>query len=155
MSDLNVRMIDLPAMRVAATLGFGAEPEAQAWQFLWDWVKEQGLEATASERRFFGFNNPDPHPGSSNYGYEQWMTIDGDATGTKNVTIKEIPAGRYAVLHCPGIPNPVIWRSLVRWCEERGYVIAMRNCLEELLTPTAPFEQWEFDLYLPLAGSEW
>ena len=153
MNDLNVRMIDLPVLHVAATLGFGAEPEAQAWQLLWEWVKEQELEATVTERRFFGFNNPDPHPGSPNYGYEQWMTVEAAATGTKNVTITEIPAGRYAVLRCPGIPNPVIWRRLVQWCEEHGDVIARRNCLEELLTPTALIEQWEFDLYLPLAGS--
>ena len=26
--------------------------------------------------RLFGYNNPDPTPGSSNYGYDVWITVD-------------------------------------------------------------------------------
>jgi DNA gyrase inhibitor GyrI len=150
MNDLNVRIVRLEALRVAAAHGFGANPEDQAWQKLLTWAKSKGLDDLKAHR-FLGFNNPNPSAGSPNYGYEQWMTVKPDVTAEGEVTIKDFPGGLYAVLRCPGIPNPDIWRKLVLWRESSAYKGAQHQWLEECLNPGAAFEQWEFDLYLPIA----
>ena len=75
MDKLEVRIIQLEPMRVASTHGFGASPETLTWDKLTVWAKERGLWPGETPRRFFGFNNPDPSPGSPNYGYETWMTV--------------------------------------------------------------------------------
>ncbi|NNK92581.1 MAG: MerR family transcriptional regulator, partial [Acidimicrobiia bacterium] len=72
MTEGDVRIVELEAMRVAAALGFGPEPESEAWGKLMTWARATNhLDGT---QRYFGFNNPNPMPGSPNYGYEQWMT---------------------------------------------------------------------------------
>ena len=156
MSDLEVRIVKLEPTYVAAALGFGDQPELQAWNLLWNWVKAQGLTEKTKEHRFFGFNNPSPSPGSPNYGYEQWITVAPNVSAAGEVKIKEFAGGLYAVTHMQGIPNPEIWQQLVRWCEESKYKLAHHQWLEECLTPTLamairPEDPWEFDLYLPIA----
>ncbi len=157
MSDLEVRVITLEPLHVAASLGFGAQPEHDSWGQLWAWIKDQGLIGTIKEHRFFGFNNPSPAPGSPNYGYEQWITVGPDAREMGKVTIKDFAGGLYAVMHIRGVPNPDIWRALVQWREENSYRAATHQWLEELLTPgllnepDVPEDRLEFDLYLPIA----
>ena len=70
MEPIEVHIVQLAPMRVASAHGFGASPETLAWDKLTTWAKERGLWQDAAPRRFFGFNNPDPSPGSPNYGYE-------------------------------------------------------------------------------------
>jgi hypothetical protein len=101
MSDLDVRIVEMEPIRVASALGFGETPELLAWNKILAYAKAKGLDTAAA--RFFGFNNPDPSPGSPNYGYEQWMTVGPGVEGEGEVTIKEIPARRYAVAHCEGL----------------------------------------------------
>ncbi len=156
MSELEVRIVRLEPMVVAAALGFGEQPELEAWNLIWSWVKALGLSEKIKEHRFFGFNNPSPSPGSPNYGYEQWMTVAPNVSASGEVKIKAFAGGLYAVAHMQGIPNPDIWQQLVRWREESKYKPAHHQWLEECLTPTPPeatrpYEQWEFDLYLPIA----
>jgi hypothetical protein len=75
MDKLDVRIVHLETMRVASAVGFGANPEEQAWNKILAFAKAKGLPEKPEETRFFGFNNPDPSPGNPNYGYEQWMTV--------------------------------------------------------------------------------
>lgn len=147
----DVRIVRLESMRVAASLGFGPEPEGLAWEGLTHWAEAAGLALT--EHRLFGFNNPSPTPGSPNYGYEQWLVLKGETVALGRLEVKDIPAGLYAVMRCKGTPNPKIWQSLVRWREASPYRAAHHQWLEELLTPDL-LGQWdkvEFDLYLPIA----
>ena len=147
----SVRIVRLEPMRVAASLGFGPEPEGLAWESLTRWAGDAGL--ALSEHRLFGFNNPSPAPGSPNYGYEQWLVLKGEAVAVGRLEIKDFPGGLYAVMRCKGTPNPAIWQSLVRWREASPYRAAHHQWLEELLTPDL-LGQWdrvEFDLYLPIA----
>ncbi|NIW49114.1 MAG: MerR family transcriptional regulator, partial [Gammaproteobacteria bacterium] len=69
MSELPVRIVKLEPMTIASTYGFGEQPEIEAWEKLLSWAREIGL--SLKDHRFFGFNNPNPSPGSPNYGYEQ------------------------------------------------------------------------------------
>jgi DNA gyrase inhibitor GyrI len=148
---VDVRVVRLEPLHVASALGFGPSPEAQAWETLMAWARAQGLAGDLKAHRFFGFNNPNPAPGSPNYGYEQWMTVGPEATAGEGVTIQDFAGGLYAVMLCPEIPSPERWGQLVQWREASAYPGAAHQWLEELLTPDIPFEAgWKFDLYLPI-----
>jgi len=153
MSDFQVQIVEMEPMRVAAALGFGTGPEVQAWEKILAFAESKGLDRETA--RFFGFNNPNPSPGSPNYGYEQWMTVGPDVEGEGEVTIKEIPARRYAVARCDGLDTiGRVWGQLVTWFEDSPYKKPphWHQCLEELLVPPeVPFEEYVFDLYLPIA----
>ena len=153
MSEFEVRIVQMEPMRVASALGFGESPEPLAWEKILAFAESKGLDLATA--RFFGFNNPNPSPGSPNYGYEQWITVGPDVEGEGDVTIKEIPARRYAVARCQGLDTiGEDWRKLALWFEESPHQKPSHwhECLEELLTPPdAPYEEYVFDLYLPLA----
>ena len=118
MEDLNVRILQLPPMRVASAYGFGANPEEFAWGTLLEWARASGLLHAEPASNFFGFNNPNPSAGSLNYGYEQWMTVGPDVADGTGVTIKEFPGGLYAVARCEGLLTITdTWHRLATWCE--------------------------------------
>lgn len=158
MSDIKVEMRELEPMVVVSALGFGTEPELEAWDLIFEFAKKNGIDVMSGEHRFFGFNNPNPSPGSPNYGYEQWMTIDPGMEVEAPLTRKEIPAGRFAVTHFKGLQHITdTWRSFVGWFEESGLQPGpgCEQCYEELLTlGPVPMEEWEFDLYLPVAQGQ-
>ena len=152
MSDLEVRIVHMEPMRVASAHGFGTSPEPEAWSKILAFAESKGLDRGAA--RFFGFNNPSPSPGSPNYGYEQWMTVGPEVGPEGEVIIKEIPARTYAVTRCEGLSHiGEDWQQLVLWFEDSPYKMPphWHECLEELLTPPdAPYEEYVFDLYLPI-----
>ena len=154
MSELDARIVHLEPMWVASAYGFGSSPEIDAWTQLLAWADRRGLGDRLAAHHFFGFNNPDPSPGSPNYGYEQWMTVSLDTEPGNEVEIKEFAGGLYAVAQFKDLNNiGRVWRELVEWCEDSPYQLAHHQCLEELLTPfrgTAP-EDYVFNLYLAIA----
>jgi DNA gyrase inhibitor GyrI len=163
MEALEVRLVHLPAMRFACASGFGKEPEAAAWKRLLGWAQACGM--SPKNRRFFGFNNPDPAPGSPNYGYDQWMTLQDDETILPDAPVTSInfTGGYYAVVRCRLSEIGEAWQALVRWLESSPHRMVAEQCLEEALTPEvftgegealfAPEKSPEdalFDLYLPI-----
>ncbi len=146
-----VQIVELEPTRVVAALGYGETPEYQAWELINEYIAEREIK-WPGQHRFFGFNNPDPTPGSPNYGYEQWITVDDDVNVDPPLETKRFSGGQYAALHLRGLKGiGEAWKQLVAWVEEEGYNIATteHNCLEELRTPLdAPQDEWEFDLYL-------
>jgi effector-binding domain-containing protein len=154
MNELDVRIVQMEPMRVASAHGFGTTPELEAWNKILTFAKDKGIDT--GEARFFGFNNPNPSPGSPNYGYEQWMTVGPDVEADGEITIKEIPARQYAVRRCEGLDTITKdWQELVLWFEDSPYKKPAHwcECLEELLTPPSSlFEEYVFDLYLPIAA---
>jgi DNA gyrase inhibitor GyrI len=160
MNEVEFNIVDLPAMTVACALGFGKEPELQALGIITEWASMTGL-SHLNNRRYFGFNNPDPTPGTPNYGYEQWVTVEPNTIGTGNVQIKTFPGGRFVVMDCVGLPSPEKWAVLVQWVEDGPYQMTAGQCLEECLTPQYLFEpatmpdnmdDLHFLLYIPVAG---
>ena len=79
MSEFEVHIVRLPPLRVASVLGFGQEPELQGREKLDAWAKPRGFLDRPEQQRIFGFNHPDPSPGSPNYGYEYWMVVGAEA----------------------------------------------------------------------------
>lgn len=156
MNPLQVAIVRLDAMQVAAFHGFGAEPEHQAAARLVAWARPRGLLDAGLQHRVFGFNNPSPTAGSPNYGYEFWLeltpaeaeTLAGDVVGSQG-ELKSFAGGLYAVTRCRGaaaIPNA--WRDLVTWCEDSPYAFATAQCLEQHTGALdGPVEEMEFALH--------
>jgi AraC family transcriptional regulator len=151
MNDLQVRIVDLEPMRCAGASGFGPEPEGPAWEALLKWAEPIGL--LSRPHRFFGYNNPDPSPGSPNYGYDQWITIEASVQVEEPIKVKDFSGGRYAVTRCQGVQNiHATWQQLVVWREASRYRMGQHQWLEELITPPdGPWDKAQFDLHLPIA----
>jgi DNA gyrase inhibitor GyrI len=151
MSELEVRIVTLEPMTVASAHGFGEQPEEQAWTKILNWISSQGFE-DLSQHRFFGFNNPNPSPGSPNYGYEQWILVGPEVEGNDDIEIKEFPGGFYAVTRSEGLLNITEnWQKLAIWREDSKYKEAHHQWLEECFTPLAEsLEDFVFDLYAPI-----
>jgi hypothetical protein len=115
MNEFKVRLVKLEPLRVASVHGFGQSPEDEAWQKLMAWAKPKGYLDDKEHHRIFGFNNPNPSPGSPNYGYEFWMVVGPEVQPEGEVEIKEFPGGLYAVARCDVQGDP--WRL-----EETGAV---------------------------------
>ena len=150
MNELQVRIVDLEPLRCAGAAGFGPEPEGIAWETLLKWAEPIGL--LQQPHRFFGYNHPDPSPGSPNYGYEQWITVEAAVQVAAPIKLKEFPGGRYAVARCEGVQNIyATWQQLTAWREASRYRAGQHQWLEELITPPdGSWEQAQFDLYLPI-----
>ncbi|MCD6286478.1 MAG: GyrI-like domain-containing protein [Anaerolineae bacterium] len=149
MKDLEVRIVDLAPMRVACAHGFGESPEGVAEEKMQVFISQKGLTDT----QHFGFNNPNPSPGSPNYGYDIWVTVGTDVEGTDEIEIKTFEGGLYAVTRFEGLQNiGAVWQGLVNWRDESLYKEAHHQWLEALLTsPDVATEEYVFDLYLPIA----
>jgi len=52
---------------MVSALGFGTSPEIEAWNKLLKWAGLKGLLEDLGNRRFFGFNIPDPSAGTQFY----------------------------------------------------------------------------------------
>ena len=159
MSEMYVRIVRLEPMRVISALGFGPSPEDQAWKMLMAWAKQHEQLDDIGTHRFFGFNNPNPSPGSPNYGYEQWMTVDDTQQPEGELRIIEFMGGLYAVARCKGVEQIYqTWQQLAAWPEDSHYKYGSHLCLEECLTPQmfvsgetpSVYEEAQFDLYLPI-----
>jgi DNA gyrase inhibitor GyrI len=155
--ELDVQIVRLAPMRVAAFLGFGSEPEMQAWARLEAWAKPKGFFDQPDQHRIFGFNNPDPAPGSPNYGYEFWIEIGRQVEAEGEMEIKTIPGNLYAVTRCdasaaPGEIIPAAWQKLVEWREASAYRQANHQWLEQHLEPLKMMDgQLVLNLFLPVS----
>ncbi len=137
MSNIDVQIVKLPLMRVACVNGFGESPEEMAFDKMKAWAMAHNL--LGKSYRLFGYNNPDPSPGSPNYGYDVWITVDESAQADKEARILEFPGGLYAVtrlqVNDPGCDIPSTWQKLVKWMENSKYRHGRHQWLEEHIGP--------------------
>jgi DNA gyrase inhibitor GyrI len=157
MSEQEIRIVHLEPFRAASAHAYGAQPEIEALEKLKSWARAKGYLDHPEKQRIFGFNNPNPSPGTPNYGYEVWMTVGAQEKAEGEIRMIDFPGGLYAVLLWDGLgdPNesiPAAWTELVKWREGSPYQSAGHQWLEEHLPPgegsQAPFT---LDLYLPIA----
>ena len=156
MSDLNIRIVKLPPMRVACVSGFGEGPEGLAFDKIRAWAQANHLPD--GPHRLFGYNNPDPSPGSPNYGYDVWLTVDDSVEADGVARIVDVPGGLYAVarieVKSPWDDIHAAWQGLVKWMESSKYHHGRHQWLEEHIGPLdekvneIPFT---LDLHLPIA----
>jgi hypothetical protein len=55
------------------------------------WAEAHNL--LGKPHRLFGYNNPDPSPGSPNYGYDVWLTVDESTQAEGEAASLISPAG--------------------------------------------------------------
>jgi effector-binding domain-containing protein len=157
MSNLEVKIVKLEPMRLASAYGFGPSPEGVAGDKMSAFLKKNGLwEGYGTKRRHFGFNNPNPSPGSPNYGYECWIVVGPDVEAEPPIVIKRVPAGKYAVTRCVGLQHiGQRWRALSVWVEDSPYRLPPNGgrCLEEFLNPAEQdHSKWVIDLYVEIVA---
>ena len=156
MKNLDVQIVKLEPMRVATVLGFGPSPEEEAWAKLNAWVGPKGFRDRPEQHRIFGFNNPDPSPGSPNYGYELWIEVGPDVEPEGDVRIQDFTGGLYAVARCE-VPKGKyevigkIWKQLATWREDSKYKPGHHQWLEEAVQFETPALEFVLDLYIPIA----
>ena len=152
MDELEVRIERLPARRVASVHGFGQQPEYMAWDKLMAWAKPRGLLADPEQHRIYGFNNPNPMPGSPNYGYEFWIDVEADMPpgADGEATIKDVAGGLYAVTRFegPGEAMGPVWQRLAVWGENSRYRMGPHQWLERHFSASG--DLLVLDLMLPI-----
>ena len=107
--------------------------------------------------RVFGYNNPDPSPGSPNYGYDVWITLEENVEADGEARIIDFSGGLYAVTRVevqkPWEDIPGTWQKLVRWMESSKYRHGQHQWLEEhfgALEDVDPSKPFTLDLHLPI-----
>jgi len=156
MEKQDIRIIYLPAMRVASFYAFSSSPETEAWEKMITWAKAHSCWHEPPATRIFGFNNPDPSAGSPNYGYEFWLTIGPDMQLDNETAAKDFSGGKYGVLRCAVSGNPwdiipASWGMLVKWLESSHYKHGNHQWLEEHLTRLESNDKgFILDLYIPI-----
>lgn len=153
--ELNVRIVHLPAMRVACVNGYGENPEAIAFEKMCAYVEAKGFDRDGQEHRFFGFNNPNPSAASPLYGYDVWVTVDENVRSEGEVKVFDFPGGLYAVRSIRPVTGEEIfpaWQELVAWREKSKYRPAQHQWLEEHIGDIRlKFPDLTLDLYMPIA----
>jgi len=156
MSNIEVRIVKLPPMRVACVNGFGDGPEGIAFDKMKAWAAAHNL--LGKPYRLFGYNNPNPSPGSPNYGYDVWITVDESVQTNGESRIIDFPGGLYAVTRMevknPGDEIPSTWQKLVKWMENSKYRHGRHQWLEEHIGPLEEMsdaQPFTLDLHLPIA----
>lgn len=152
MEELSVRIVTLPPFKVVSFHGFGESPEATAIGKANAWLTETRLLDDGKPHRFFGFNNPDPSPGSPNYGYDVWVTVDESVDPGLDGRLISYDGGLYAVTRCVGVEaiGPT-WKEFIQWREKSPYRYASdHQWLEEHFNWNAPYDQLVIDLYMPV-----
>ncbi|MFX1497005.1 MAG: GyrI-like domain-containing protein [Promethearchaeota archaeon] len=118
---MNVELINMRAIRSAYFHAFSNTPEEDAWKMLELWAKNKGFLKENSNIRIFGRNtypteNPEPH------GYGFFIALTPETKIEKNIFIRIIPGGLYALLRCEGIEKlGECWGNLWKWVNESEY----------------------------------
>jgi len=152
MGELEVRIVKFESMRVASAHAYSASPEGDAFEKLVAWAQPKGLIDDLGTHRIFGFNSPDPTPGSPNYGYEFWIVVGPGAEPEGEIKVKDFDGGLYAVTRCEGVENiHLTWKKLATWLEDSKYRHGQHQWLEEHLSAIgAPPDEMIIDLYAPI-----
>lgn len=150
-----IKVVTLEPVRVASFHGFGTSPEDEAFSKMDAWARAHGLLDEPTKIQTYGFNNPNPSPGSPNYGYDVWLVVGPEVEGDDDAEVFEFEGGLYGVLRNKGLPNiGAAWQRLVKWREEQGYKNGTHQWLEGSVTPYDPNvteETLELDLFIPIA----
>ena len=153
MNQLDVRIENLPPMRVISAYGFGPQPEGIAAEKMAAFLEMKGLlEDYGRTILHYGFNNPSPSSGSPNYGYEVWAVVPTELQPEGDLREVLFPGGLYAVTRFEDLENiGRVWEGLTRWRENSPYLHADHQWLEHLLNPLERDPaKFVFDLYLPI-----
>lgn len=150
MQGIDVRVVKIKPMRIAVSHAFSKTPEKDSITVLIEWAKPKGLLDDPSKYLWFGHNNPPPSPNLKEYGYDSILTIGPEIEPDKNIQVKEIAGGLYAVIRTNLKNIGKMWEWLYKWVNNSEYTIAGHG-LEEFLNPLeSSVDNYIFDLWLPI-----
>ena len=152
MSNLDVKIVKLEPFRAISAYGFGPEPEGIAFEKIKNFALSKGLIQEGAPPGTFGFNNPDPSPGSPNYGYEIWLPMEQEVEPEGDLRFVQFDGGLYATTTFTGLQNiGQVWGELNKWREDSAYRCGHHQWLEQPLNwGDMPIEEWIFTIYLPI-----
>ncbi|ACZ31792.1 transcriptional regulator, MerR family [Xylanimonas cellulosilytica DSM 15894] len=142
----HVRLVQLPALTVAAYRAVSAQPEDDCSRVMNPFVVGNRLDEQPGFR-FFGFNNPDPSPNEPTYGYEMWVTIPDGFEVPEPLRGRRFDGGLYASTSTQLPEIGERWQALVRWvrASEDYSADSCRQWLEETTMPFAAFASDDVD----------
>ncbi|MHA1221430.1 MAG: GyrI-like domain-containing protein, partial [Candidatus Heimdallarchaeota archaeon] len=150
--QLTVHFERLLPMRVVSFQVTGPEPETKAWNKLREWAEPKGLFADPDKHPIYGFNNPEPVKGKSEYGYEFWIQVDDDFESDE-VEIIDVPEAFYAVTRChindPHKDISDTWKKLINWIKDKNYKFGDKCGLEKVIS-SIHTGKFILDIYIPL-----
>ena len=114
--NLNVRIVHLPPMTVAAFHYVGENCEDHAGALAEDFIRQSRLYDAKPDSRMLGFNHPNPTRENPVYGYEYWVSIPENMAVPAPGVKKSFPGGWYAA-HAIEFPNFHEWQWLLDWTE--------------------------------------
>lgn len=128
-----VRIVLLPPCTVASYQFEGDDPEETVGEVVSMFIRSSGLYEIKPDARMFGFNNPEPRPGSDYHGYEDWVTIPDDMEVSAPLVKKHFDGGLYAA-YTINFPDFYEWNFLKEWVKNsEKYQEDHRDYLEEHL----------------------
>lgn len=128
-----VRIVLLPPCTVASYQFEGDDPEETVGEVVSMFIRSSGLYEIKPDARMFGFNNPEPQPGSDYHGYEDWVTIPDDMEVSAPLVKKHYDGGLYAA-YTINFPDFYEWNFLKEWVKNsEKYQEDHRDYLEEHL----------------------
>lgn len=156
-----VRIINLPRMVVASYCAVSETPENDCTKVMDKLVREYSLYDKAGFRHF-GFNNPSPESGKTEYGYEMWAVVPENFEVPEPFTRKEFNGGLYAAIptYLPDIGER--WGQLYEWVQKNeSYEVdwnpdILRSELEECIdyitfnSADTPETNKQLDLLMPV-----
>ena len=128
-----VRIVLLPPCTVASYQFAGDDPEETVGEVMDMFIRSSKLYEIKPDARMFGFNNPEPQPGSDYHGYEDWVTIPDDMEVASPIVKKHYDGGLYAA-YTINFPDFYEWNFLKEWVKNsEKYQEDHRDYLEEHL----------------------
>jgi len=143
---------ELKPFKVAYYCYKGIKPEENAFKTIRTWLQKE--KRIASKARIFGFNNPSPKEGETEYGYEVWVTIDKEQViDDEKIKTKMVPGGLYGVTTVKGGVEAIFptWQRFAKWLSESKYEMGNHQWLEEHLGFDHDFNHvGTIDLFIPI-----
>lgn len=128
-----VRIVLLPPCTVASYQFAGDDPEETVGEVMDMFIRSSKLYEIKPDARMFGFNNPEPQPGSDYHGYEDWVTIPDDMEVALPIVKRHYDGGLYAA-YTINFPDFYEWNFLKEWVKNsEKYQEDHRDYLEEHL----------------------
>jgi DNA gyrase inhibitor GyrI len=148
---MQVTIKKLEPGRFASFYGFGTQPEEEAMNKLLRWCEKRNISIDDKRNIIYGFNNPNPTPDSSEYGYEFWLKVDEKEKPENDIRVIEYHGGNYAVTECTGALNMFqTWQALYKWCLDNKYKIGHHQALERIVENITDIDKIKIELCCPI-----
>lgn len=141
--------------RFASFYGYGNQPEETAMTKMFKWCEKRNIDLSKGKHHVFGFNNPNPVEGLTEYGYEFWVSVDKDEKPEEDVRIIEFMGGIYATTICSGVEKIFkTWQELIAWCKDNNMKFGYHQPLEKIIESITDVQNIVIEIYLPVIFDE-